>query len=909
MEKIKIIENDFEQKCTGCGACKNACPVGAITMVEGYNTLMYPQIDENKCIKCGKCKRVCVVNSLQKSNPLPQTMFAFRANDEIRKNCSSGGVFPVLARHIISHGGYVCGSAFDDNMKLKTIIVSKLDDLDRLYNSKYLQSDVGFVYKEIEKLLKNKKTVLFCGTPCQVVALKNVLGVDYENLFVLDILCHGVPSQKIFDLYLKDISKGKKVKDVKFRNKIFGWSAEHSWIEFEDNSVYTKTRFEGDPWVKAFLENYDLRDCCESCEFSELPRVGDLTIGDFWGIQKVDNSQNDNKGTSIVLCNTKKGKKLLDILKSSGQTKDYAFDKSLPNRFNKIFPHNKQKHRFFKLLNHHSFSESVEYVKNKKYDVGVVCNYLAINFGGGLTQYALFNVIEDLGYSALMIERPLDSPEKADIEILNEIYIKNPFYQCSKIYNTKFDMRELNDICDSFVVGSDVLFRNSLWKKMGKISTLDFADNTKRKIAYAGSYGFDFMEGTASENAEMSYFMKKFDAFSVREESGVKLFKDNFGVNATHVLDPVFLCDKSHYDNFIENSNVDVSTKYICSYLLDPTLDKIDILNYAKNSKNENFILFSEYFDNPQLKNFKEKNPNIEIQTLKSEDRLNYIKNCDFMIADSFHGICFAIIYNKPFIAIVNKARGATRFYSLLKMFGLEDRMVYTFEDVKNNPKLLEPIDYTKVNSILAKEKERCLLWLKNALEKKKDNTYDTYDILIKELQQKNVELEKQIQKQASILSRIFNLDYIFETDINKYLEKINNQKENLAIIISAKDTPGLAITDTVLNNLLKLGIATNLKNKHWCGYSAIIYKGLTVAEKCEYESMVSCEFSINDLNIETTSSPLHQGNSSSIKINNVEYSTNLRGLNFVIFDLNKNIVVDQVAFDTHEYRLLSTRK
>ena len=165
--------------------------------------------------------------------------------------------------------------------------------------------------------------------------------------------------------------------------------------------------------------------------FSELPRLGDLTIGDFWGIQKIDASQNDNKGTSIVLFNSKKGQELLKILLKSGKCINYPFDKTLPNRFNNLLPHSKQKTRFFKLLNHHSFSEAVEYVKNGKYDIGLVCNYLASNFGGILTQYALFNVLEDLGYSTLLIERPLNSPEKINEEFVKKLYNKPIFKQCA----------------------------------------------------------------------------------------------------------------------------------------------------------------------------------------------------------------------------------------------------------------------------------------------------------------------------------------------------------------------------------------------------------------------------------------------------------------------------------------------
>ncbi len=895
-----IIKNEFIKKCTGCAACCNTCPVDAITMIEGHNTFLYPHIDESKCINCGRCEKVCIVNNLKKDNIKPKTMYAFRACEDIRMNCSSGGVFPILANHIINNGGYVCGAAFDDDFRLKHILVSDKENLPKLYLSKYVQSSIGTIYKEIEQLLKVNKTVLFCGTPCQVAGLKNVLNKDYKNLFTIDLLCHGVPSQTVFDLYLKDITNGKSIKNVVFRNKKFGWSAERMWIEFDDGSVYNKTRAEGDPYVTAFLENIDLRDSCENCKFSELPRMGDLTIGDFWGIDKVDNTQQDKFGTSIVLCNSHKGEKLFALLEGKGIIKEYPFNENLPNRLNNaVFSHSKQKDRFFRLLQNHSFSEAVNYIREGRYDIGLVCNYLASNFGGSITQYALFNVLEDLGYSTLMIERPLDAPESQDEEKIKRIYHKWVFNQCAKRYKTKIDMIQLNSICDNFVVGSDVLFRHSLWKKMGKISTLDWVNNTKKKIAYAASYGYDHIENDATETEVMSYYLQRFDAFSTREDSGVKLFKDVFGVSATHVLDPVFLCDKKHYTTMIANSKMSFKEPFICAYLLDPTEDKAKILEYVSAFTKKPINVFSEFSSSPSdaYSAHLGKYPFFE---QKEEDRLKQIAECDYFIADSFHGICFAIIYNKNFICIVNKHRGATRFYSLLGMFGLEDRMVQSLEEVKNRPSLFEPIDYTKVNAILLREKQRCLTWLKNAITKPNQTAYDDYDIIV----QKNLELTAQVDA----LKKILHIDYVFENNIYRYVDKINDEKHNLIIIISAKDTPGLAINFNLSQKLKTLGVITDLQGKHWCGYSAVICKGTVADEKCAYGQPVDISCCANELNIESYSAPLHAGNKSSIRINGVEYSPNRRGLNFVVYDLNKQCVTDQISFDTHVPSFVPTR-
>ena len=904
MKNIEIIKDNFFDRCTGCGACKNVCPVDAISMVESDEGFLFPQINEEKCINCRKCENTCPVSNLNKTNKNCSKMYAVRGNDKIRAVSSSGGIFSIIADYILSKGGYVCGSAFDENMKLKHRIISKKEDLSPLRGSKYLQSDIGTTYKEIKALLNENKMVLFVGTPCQVAGLNNFLGKDYDKLYTIDILCHGVPSQKAFDSYLAGINAGKKIKNVEFRNKRFGWSCEHILISFADGSEYTSTRHSGDPYLKAFFENIDLRQSCENCIFSESPRHGDISAGDFWGIEKVDASQNDKKGTSILLVNNKKGEALLDIISSNSTIAEYKYDASLPNRIHKNIPHSRFRRKFFNLFKNLPFKDALDKSINGKYDVGLVCNYGACNFGGSLTQYALYNVLEDMGYSTLMIERPKNAPEKIHHDLKTLIYRKWPFVSCAPQYETKSEMRKLNEICDSFVVGSDVLFRHSLYNLMGKISTLDWVDNTNRKIAYAASYGYDYIVGDPKDTAEMSYFMKQFDAFGTREKSGVKLFSENFGVNPTWVLDPVFLCDKKHYDKLIENSLVKKEKGYICSYLLDPTEDKKEMLSYVSSKLKKPVKVFSEFERGNRPSRFVHVLGEFDYVNYTVEERLQCIKNCDFMIADSFHGICFCIIYNKPFICIVNKARGSTRFESILGLLGLEDRMVESFDDVKTKPYLLKAPDYDKVNSILASEKDRCMKWLNDALTMPKNTNYSTYDLIVKALQDENQRLNNKLD----VLMRVLGVSYISETNIFNYLNSLKSNLDKVTVVVSAKDTPGMSINHDLQSKFEAFGIKTDLTDKHWCGYCAIIHKGISLIEKCEYNQAVSCEHNFESFDVSVSSAPLNVGNVSSIKINNIEYSVNSRGLNFVVIDNASGNVIDSVCFDTHNHLLSAKR-
>ena len=897
MKDIEIVKDSFISRCTGCGACKNSCPTGAIEMLENDDGFVCPQIDASKCIGCKKCDRTCPALNLSKTNDANSKMYAVRANDEIRAVSSSGGVFTLIANHILENGGYVCGAAFDEDMKLKHRIISSKEELAPLRGSKYVQSDTGFVYKEIEDLLKQDKTVLFVGTPCQVAGLNSCLSKKYESLYTIDILCHGVPSQKTFDMYLKDISNGKRVTNVEFRNKNrFGWSAEHILVKFSDGSEYTKTRREGDPYVRAFLENVDLRESCEDCSFSEAPRHGDISVGDFWGIERVDNTQNDGKGTSILLVNNEKGGELLSIVEKSAAVSEYPYDGALPNRLHKRFDASRYRRRFFKEIKQRSFTQALEKSREGKYDVGLVCNYGACNFGGSLTQYALFNVLEDMGFSTLMIERPLEAPEKIHHDLKTLIYKKWPFVSTAPQYATKEEMKRLNSVCDSFVVGSDVLFRHSLYNLMGKISTLDWVNNTNRKIAYAASYGYDYIVGDPRDTAEMSYFMKKFDAFGTREKSGVKLFGENFGVDATWVLDPVFLCNTKHYDALIRNSEKEDNHGYICSYLLDPTADKRDMLSYVSERLGKPVEVFSEFERGVRPTRFADLLGEFDHVNYTVEQRLQSIKNCDFMIADSFHGICFCIIYNKPFICIVNKARGSTRFESILGLLGLEDRMVESFDEVKKKPYLLKSPDYGKVNKILAKERERCMQWLKNALTKPKNTNYSTYDILIESLKAENRALNEKINS----MMKLVGLGYMFEDNMYNYINSLKKNMSNVTVTITVKDTPGMSITPALNEKLRQLGINTDLTDKHWCGYSAIIHNGQVVGEACKYDEKVSLTFKNDEIDIVAVSGPLHDGNVSSVVINNKECSVNSRGLNIVVCNSDTGALIDSVCFDTH---------
>lgn len=312
-----IRENSVEGvkiNCTGCSACAAVCPKDAIVMTENREGFLKPSVNFDSCINCGICVKKCIdINPSYNNNALPEC-YAMMANDDVRKISSSGGMFTVAAEYILDKGGYVCGAGYKDDFTVEHIIINNKNDLSLLRGSKYMQSHIGNIYSDIKELLENDKYVLFTGMPCQVAGLYSYLGKDYEKLYSIDLLCHGITSSKVFEKYHTEILAGKKLTRLEFKEKEpWGW---HAGINayFEDGTKYQKP-LESDLYFIAYLKSISKNTTCGVCKMNKLPRQGDLSIGDFWGIQKSDNDMYDGKGTSVVLVNNDKAKRFFNELK------------------------------------------------------------------------------------------------------------------------------------------------------------------------------------------------------------------------------------------------------------------------------------------------------------------------------------------------------------------------------------------------------------------------------------------------------------------------------------------------------------------------------------------------------------------------------------------------------------------
>lgn len=362
------------QKCTACGACINACPAKSIAWSKDKYGFFYPKLNRDLCIECGLCSNVCPVdkNEQFKSVHTPQNVYAsYTLNKQLRYASSSGGIFSVLAKHILEQNGVVYGAAFDEFLKVVHIGVRTEKELKRLRGSKYVQSFIREdLFVEIKKELEKNITILFSGTPCQVAGLKLFLNKNYSNLITVDLICHGVPPQSVFDDHIKTLEKkyARKVAEYDFRNKKRGWKYFNTNITWHDGSTLSFPYMK-DPWMKLFLHKTQpfLRESCYQCQYAQTTRCSDITLGDFWNFTPSEETRDTDEGMSCVICNTVVGQnfydKIIDNIKSEKRTLAEAV--ACNYTFSHPTYHSEQSRRlFFDIYNHHGFAKAQKLFKN-----------------------------------------------------------------------------------------------------------------------------------------------------------------------------------------------------------------------------------------------------------------------------------------------------------------------------------------------------------------------------------------------------------------------------------------------------------------------------------------------------------------------------------------------------------------
>ena len=322
---VDLVDNN---KCTGCTSCFNTCPMGAISMKESDGKFLYPEIDSNICIECNLCKKHCPVclkeEIINRCKDKQVEVYAcINNNEQDRMESSSGGIFTLLAEYVLDNNGVVFGVKFDDSFNVVHDFIEKKEDLKLFKGSKYTQSDLKDTFKKVKNYLNEGRLVYFSGTPCEINGLRIYLDKDYENLIVQDCICHGAPAPELLEKYLdyleiyysKKYNKEEKIVKFSFRDKEnLGWSKYQLRIELFDGNIefidHDKSSF-----MKIFLNDYALRNSCFECFNKGNNRLSDITLGDFWGINNVHQELNDEKGTSLIIINSEKGKELFNIIK------------------------------------------------------------------------------------------------------------------------------------------------------------------------------------------------------------------------------------------------------------------------------------------------------------------------------------------------------------------------------------------------------------------------------------------------------------------------------------------------------------------------------------------------------------------------------------------------------------------
>lgn len=310
-----------KKECSGCTACLHVCPKQCISMKQDKEGFLYPVIDESSCIKCGLCEKICPFNTTTYKNNEPVVYAAYLKNISQRMKSTSGGVFYAIAKWIIEQNGIVYGAAFDDKFRLKHIGVDSINDLWKLRGSKYLQSDLGNVFSEIKQFLVQGRWVYFVGVGCQVAGLHAFLRKEYENLITSDLVCHGTPSQLMFDWHLDYLRKKEKGEIISYSFRDL-----ESWGGGEIYKYISQTHKQGirrlygynlSPYLYSFMNAFNFRYSCYNCKFAKLPRQGDITLADYWGVRYFFQDLETDKGVSLVLLNTSKACDIWNLIEDA----------------------------------------------------------------------------------------------------------------------------------------------------------------------------------------------------------------------------------------------------------------------------------------------------------------------------------------------------------------------------------------------------------------------------------------------------------------------------------------------------------------------------------------------------------------------------------------------------------------
>ena len=920
----KVLED--MRACFGCSACSNVCPTNAITMFPNEEGFIEPCIDTEKCIDCHACENVCPALHKEFKNSENPSIVCFSADPETLHDSSSGGAFTIIAENLLKKEGHIAGAAYDEDFQVRHKIVSTHDELDDLRRSKYVQSDQGDCYKQAKQLLDAGEWILYSGCPCQIAGLKNFLGKEYEKLITIDLICHGVPSPRCYNDHIDFLCGKENVKSIEMRKRD-GWAPN---FKVTKKSGEVIDRGQKDTFIFAFLRDLIQRPTCYGCSFSVLPRQGDITLGDFWYAKKKHVGSPYEDKSSIVLLNSDKGKNFWDeAVKNTDKKLHFReYPKEDIKTFNKniykptVADKNDKRSAFYEMYKSEGFEKSV-YKTLFNFDIGML-SYSSDNYGSTATNVSLYKYLEKTGHNPVI----LDTEKKLHGISMN--YAKKYLNLSSKCI-ARDDFKSINKLCDTMILGSDqsVNWRLNSTGKFPDRFLLGFADDEKLKISYAPSFGTN--ETNIDEHIKKIYreLIKRFDAFSVREDYGVDICRNLFDTDAEQVIDPVFLSEEEDWIEIASTSERKIEGNYILAYILNPTPEKKQLIEKAAKQYNLDTVVIvdsSKYEEKTKLMNM-----DSVVEHPEFEDWLLYFYHASYVITDSFHGTCFSIIFEKDFATI--KARQKQRFNSLAAMMdsdGSANAMFYeNISDALSSDEIFKKRNFEKIkaniDSVVDKSKE----WLQKSLKltpKKSGNInqiitdyvalYRDYrrlsEIEKKYIYEEICESEKNelSEKTNDFYELVLELnneeyperpDFIKHSSAENYFARMSEKVSQYTVILSCKDTCSKYFKEFIE----KTGLGLNINDLRFRNsYIAILRGSELLTEKSSADKIYERIEITDDLNrsmyVSIVSCGFNSGNKSSIIINNVEWSMDKRGLNIVIIDNETGKVVDSLNVDTH---------
>lgn len=660
--------------------------------------------------------------------------YAVKADSSIRENASAGGIVPVLVKHVLKNGGYVCGAAWEEGLTVRHILTNDLQVATKIYGIKYVESQTEGIYESIRNLLERKECVLFIGTPCHIYELEKFLDRQYENLYLVDFLCHGVTKSEILKKYIKEKFGNEEVKEVLFNDKeIYRWS--HSiTIKFKNGKIYREAA-DKDIFLDLYQKGYILNNCCgASCRYNVRKRHSDITLGNLWAIGEIDANEGtdwfDNTGTSLIRINSGKGENLITTIRSELLLLEPIQELYVKRSENLNIPFlfDKQKKEIFAAkIKKISFLRAYDSVVKGKKDIALLGVWNGANYGAMVSAYALYELLEDLGYSVEFIDTVFSYGNRKD-EVLKYIIDR---CDVSVKYQSIEEMTELNNRFNIFMVGSDQCWNSSLNELYNNAFYLPFVFHNKKKISYATSLGDDRL---ISNRGLAQLYLREFDAISVREKKSTDLLQNILGKGTVQcLLDPILMRNPMEYIEEAKKCNPMSKEKYCFVYLLDIKRDTLDMVESLVPKQAGMDIVKCLGLDYTNVYDMDITDFRVNISAYEF---VSGFVHSEFVITDSYHGMCMAILLNKPFRVIINEGRGRGRFDSLFGILGLQECAVEYGKPDRG--KAYGEIIWSEVNKRIAEWKEKSLFWLKQSLNCSKDENFSEHDYLKQQLSKQN---------------------------------------------------------------------------------------------------------------------------------------------------------------------------